>query len=144
MHSLRASILLLALAAAGVFVPNASARDGVEIDSSTYAAIAFSPSTGKYGYAWNCGTLTQARRIALSYCKESDAEVVTWVQFGWAVLVIGEDGSYGYATAYGEGASSADAQSKATRELRKYSDKPIKTILIVCSGDVQPKIINRK
>src|SRR5438552_1120659 len=90
MKTLRAPIVLLALAAAAVFTPSAPARDVIEINPDRYGAIAFSPSTGKYGYSYDCGSRAQAERIALSYCKESDARPLTWVQFGWAVLVIAD------------------------------------------------------
>jgi hypothetical protein len=144
MKCLHASLMLLALGVAAVFTPKAPARDVIEIDPDRYAAVAFSPSTGKYGYGWNCGSLGQAERIALSYCQEPDAKVISWVRFGWSVLVISEDDAYGHATSYGDGASSRIALDRATAQMRKHSDKPIKTILIVCSGNVQPKIITAK
>jgi hypothetical protein len=134
-----ATLVLSALAL--TLSPAVAGADEVVIDSNTYAAIAFSQKTGKYGYAWNYRSLGAAQRAALSRCPEADAEVVAWVNFGWAVLVISEDGASGYATSYGEGSTSGDAYRLALREMRKHSDAPVKTILIVCSGDVQPRVI---
>jgi serine/threonine-protein kinase len=144
MNLLRSAVALLALSVAAVLTPAAPARDNVEIDPDHYAAIAFSPSTGAYGYGYDCGTLGQAQRLALSHCREADARVICWVRFGWAALVIAEDGSYGYDTSYGGGSTSRDALEKATRQLRKNSDSPVKIALIVCSGDVRPQVITRK
>jgi hypothetical protein len=143
MKTLQAALLVLALALAGLCVPAASAQEVVRINSDTYAAIAYSPSTQHFGYAWDCGTLDQARRMALARCNEDDAKVLTWVQFGFAALVIADDGAYAYAEVHGAGTSGKDAFDEAKAELRKVTDSPIKTILIVCSGDVDPIVINR-
>jgi len=125
------------------FFPAPAPADDVKIDPDTYAAIAFSPKTGKYGYAWNYSTRAAAEKAALSECKADDAKVVTWVQFGWAVLVIAEDNAYGYDEVHGDGANSKDAYDSALKELRKNSDAKVKTIIIVCSGDVKPKVITK-
>jgi hypothetical protein len=61
-----------------------------------YGAIAYSPSTGKYGYSYNCYSEGEAERIALRNCRAADAEVEVWVENGWAALAVGDDGSYGY------------------------------------------------
>lgn len=125
------------------FFPTPAPADDVTIDSNSYAAIAFSPKTGKYGYAWNHSTRAGAEKAALSECKADDAKVVTWVKFGWAVLVIGEDNAYGYDEVHGDGANSKDAYESALKELRKHSEAKVKTIIIVCSGDVKPKVITK-
>jgi hypothetical protein len=140
MKKLLSTLVLSALAL--TLSPATADADTVEIDSNTYAAIAFSQKTGKYGYAWNYRSRAAAQREALARCPGADAEVVAWVNFGWAVLVIGEDGASGYATAYGEGATSGDAYRNALGEMRKHSDARVKTVLIVCSGDVRPKVID--
>lgn len=139
MKTLVTSFVLAALALA--FFPAPASAEDVQISSDTYAAIAFSPKTGKYGFAWNHSSRYSAERAALANCKADDAKVVTWVNFGWAVLVIGEDNAYGYDVTFGEGATSGDAYKSALKEFRKHSQSKVKTVLIVCSGDVQPKVI---
>lgn len=117
--------------------------DDIRIDPDTFGAIAYSPKTGKYGYAWNQTTRRAAERVAVAECKEDDAKLLTWVQFGWAVLVIAEDKAYGFDEVHGPGATDADAEEKAMKELRKRTDAKVKTIVIVCSGDVKPKVIEK-
>ena len=46
----------------------------------------------------------------------------------------------GYATSYGKGATDDDAYRSALKELRKHSSANVKRIVIVCSGDVAPKV----
>ncbi len=136
MNRMHLAALTLALTLAGVSGPVALAQRRIEINGNNYAAIAYSPSTQSYGYCYDCGTLGYAKRQALSHCPEADARILTWVQFGWAALVVAEDGAYGYSTTWG--GSAQDALVKAKRELRKHTNRPIKKTLIVCSGDVDP------
>jgi len=46
------------------------------VEHATFAAIAYSRSTGTYGSSSDCSTLAEAERGALSHCKEHDARVV--------------------------------------------------------------------
>jgi hypothetical protein len=141
MKKIVATLVLSALAL--TLSPSPAGADEVTIDSDTYAAIAFSPKTGQYGYAWNYRSLPAAKRAALARCPEADAEVVAWVNFGWAVLVIAEDGSYAHATTYGRGATDRDAYRKALGQLRKVTNSRVQTVLVVCSGNVTPKVISQ-
>jgi len=138
MFLIRIAALTLAVALAPAF-----ADERVVVNPDRYAAIAYSPATGAYGYGYDCGTRREAERRALAECDAPDAKLLTWVQFGWAALVVSDDGYYGHATTYGRGANSADARADAIAELRKRSKSPIKLVLIVCSGDVEPIVIER-
>jgi serine/threonine-protein kinase len=111
------------------------------IDGTRYAAIAFSPKTGKWGFGYNHPSRASAERAALNKCPASDARVLTWARMGWIVLVIAEDGAHGYAQVHGEGASLSAAMSKALAHLRKHSSSKVKTIVRVCSGGVEPSIL---
>jgi hypothetical protein len=142
MKTLIAGFVLSALSLALVAAPVAKADD-LKIDPDKYGAVAYSVKTGKYGYGYNYGTRAQAERAALSEVKADDAKVLTWVQYGWIVLVIADDGAYGYDEVHGDGVSDKDAVAKATKELRKHSQAKIVTTVIVCSGDVKPKIITK-
>lgn len=142
MNSLRFGIVIVALA--GVFGFGASARAEVKtIDSNTHAAIAFSKSTGKYGYAYNYGSRYSAEQAALSRCKESDAKIVGWVKYGWLVLFVGDNNSHGVAWEWGDGADRKVAYDRAKANCEKHTKK-FKAIVILCSGDVDPITIEYK
>jgi hypothetical protein len=139
MKSLRATLVLATLTLAGLFAPAAQAQ--VQIRSDTYAAVAYSPSTGKYGYGWNYSSKYAAERAALSECRVADARIVGWAKFGWLVLVVADDNAYGVAPAWGEGATAAQACQGALRELRKRSNAKVTDVVILCSGNVRPRVI---
>jgi hypothetical protein len=142
MKTLVATFVLSALTL-GLFPAPTAKADEFKINPDRYGAIAFSPKTKKYGYAWNYSTREGAEKAALSEVKEDDAKNLTWVKFGWAVLVIAEDGAYGYDVVYGDGVTDGEAITKATKQLRKHSEAKIVTTVIVCSGDIKPKVITK-
>jgi len=84
---------------------------------SYYAAIAYSPATGKYGYSYNFTTLADAQRRALAHCPAKDARVVVWSKEGYCALATGKDGSYGW----GYGTTAAQAQAHALAECNKLT-----------------------
>lgn len=131
------ALFLVALAAPATAAP-------VTIDADTYAVVAYSPSTGKIGWAWNYRVYNTAARVALKNCGERDARVVNWARFGWLVLVVSEDKSYGTATSYGKGATAATAYTEALKELRKHSTSKVTDVIVLCSGDVAPKVFKLK
>jgi hypothetical protein len=118
----------------------ASQAQADTIDFSTYGAVAFSSSTGSYGYAWNCGTRGEAEQAALARCTASDARIVGWVQGGWLVLAIGENNSYGIGWEYGDGATNTVAQQRAIDECHARGEK-VRTLICLCSGDIDPVIL---
>jgi serine/threonine-protein kinase len=80
-----------------------------------YAAIAYSPSTGKYGYSYSYGSRCVAERAALDRCRTADASVVVWTRNAWCVLALGDDvGEYGWAWS----TSLSCAKSRALAECR--------------------------
>jgi hypothetical protein len=141
MKLLRAAFALLAFAAP--FLAPPAGAENHKIDPDRYGALVYSPKTGKYGYSWNHTTREAAEKAALAECKEPDAKVLTWVKFGWAALVIAEDNAYGYDEVHGDGVTDADAEKKAVKHLRQQTDAKVKTVVIVCSGDVKPKVIKK-
>jgi serine/threonine-protein kinase len=118
------------------FAPRAQADS---IDFSTYAAVAFSSSTGSYGYAWNYGTRGEAEQAALSRCTASDGRIVGWVQGGWLVLAIGENNLYGVGWEYGDGATNTVAEQRAINECHSRGDN-VRTLICLCSGDIDPAV----
>lgn len=132
-------ILTMLVLACGVSLASNQSARAVDIDFSRYAAIAYSPSTGEYGYGWNHYSKGAAERTALSHCKYPDAKIVGWVQGGWVVLAIGADNSYGCDCAYGNGAQLSVAAEKARRECHRQGGR-VKTYVHVCSGDYDPQV----
>jgi hypothetical protein len=117
--------------------------DVVYFDTYRYAAVAYSTSTGEYGYAYDYGTLAGAKRAALTNCSADDAEIVGWVQGGFIVLAIGEDNSYGIGWEYGDGARLRDAAHTAETNCKSHGVRVVKLICL-CSGNVAPQIISAK
>jgi len=119
------------------------ARADISIDFSRYEAVAYSPTTGKYGYAYDYGSRAAAERAALGHCKAADAGIVGWVKAGWIVLAVADDNAFGIGYCHGNGANSVTAHVDALNDCRiqTKSIKPPKIKLIVCSGDVAP-IVN--
>ncbi len=122
--------------------PAQSAPNIIFFRGDTYAAIAYSPKTGKYGYAYGQSTRDMAEGIAKRRCKAADAKVVTWVHNGWCALAIGENGTYGVGWSYGNGATNRDAKLNALDECQKRSKKA-RLLLCVCSIDRQPEIFDK-
>jgi serine/threonine-protein kinase len=82
------AILCLVLASALWLVGSAVAG------SDRYAAVAFSPSTGAYGYGNGYATKAEAIQRARRECGESDA-VTKWARNAWLALAVSGDGGYG-------------------------------------------------
>lgn len=118
------------------FAPPAQADT---IDFSTYAAVAFSSSTGSYGYAWNYGTRGEAEQAALARCTAGDARIVGWVQGGWLALAIGEKNIYGVGWEYGDGATNTVAEQRAIDECHARGDN-VRTLICLCSGEIDPVV----
>ncbi len=68
-----------------------------------FGAIAYSPSTGAYGYAYNGVTRWQAESAAVSYCGVFDCRSAVWVNNGCASLAVGFTG-FGYQIGFNSGA----------------------------------------
>jgi serine/threonine-protein kinase len=135
--------LTVAILALATLAPSQqTAKADVSIDFDRYAAIAYSPKTGKFGYAWNWGSRSQAESQALSECKADDAKVVGWVKGGWLALAVADDNAYATGYEYGDGASSANACQKAIDDCKEQtkSKNPPKIKVVVCSGDYAPKV----
>src|SRR5581483_4497396 len=97
-----------------------------------------SPSTGAWGYGYNCSSRAQAENIALSHCKAPDAEIVAWVNNGFVALALGDDrGVYGYGYHWGDGASAAEAMRIALQNCQNRTTGA-HVVVCVCSYDVPP------
>ncbi|MCE9534661.1 MAG: DUF4189 domain-containing protein [Planctomycetes bacterium] len=145
MTTIRYSLVLALLSLIGLNSMAAPAKADVEIDFDTYAAVAYSPKTGKYGYAWNWRSRAQAERVALANCIEADAKVVGWVKAGWLVLAVSDDNDYGVGYAFGQGASTRDAKIDALNECAKHNKgkNPPKIKVLLCSGNYAPQVYGK-
>lgn len=79
-----------------------------------YGAIAYSPTTGRYGYTYNYEYLGDAENDAIANCNASDAVIATWARNEWCALAVSDDGSYGWSSAPTEAEAEAEALSYCT------------------------------
>lgn len=71
-------------------------RDATLYDKTDYwAAIAFSPSTGKYGSTCEWTSRVNAERVARENCNAADARVVVLCCNGWCALALGKPAATG-------------------------------------------------
>jgi hypothetical protein len=83
-----------------------------------YAAIAYSQSTGSIGYSYNCGSLAEAKQLALQNCDGEDADVVSWARNAYCALALGaDDGAYGQSW----GRTRAEAERLALQACAQYA-----------------------
>jgi Domain of unknown function (DUF4189) len=118
------SLVLAAAAALWTATPAHAADD-------TYAAIAYSPDTGHYGYAAGFSSRAAAEFEALNQCEGADAQVVIWGRNAYVALAVGEDGSYGYAW----GSTETIARRIALQKCRDYGAGQPRIVVCVYSGD---------
>lgn len=111
----------LAIAVAGVFAAIAPAQNRtIEISANSYAAIAYSPSTGKYACAYDLRSRKAAEKEAIAKCDAPDATVAGWVNRGFCALALGEDKScWGVGWSYGGGSSNDAAKDYALDDCKK-------------------------
>jgi Domain of unknown function (DUF4189) len=79
-----------------------------------HAAIAYSASTGQYGYSYGFSDLGDAETDAINRCGATDAVVVTWSRNEWCSLALSDDGSYGWGSGETQDESDANAMSACT------------------------------
>jgi serine/threonine-protein kinase len=133
MNSLRIFFIVALAAAAGVwpgFKGTAAARE-ITIAKHSFAALAYSPATGKYGIAYSCPNRATAEQKATADCGAEDARAVCWVEKGFLALALGADKSFwGTGWSYGNGASAPAARQSALNSCReKTSGAYIETYL---------------
>jgi len=87
-----------------------------------YAAIAYSPSTTKYGYAYGKSSRAAAENTARAYARASDARVVIWCKNAWCALARSNRGN-AWGAAWGS--SKAAASNAALRNCPSGSGKYI-------------------
>src|SRR4051812_10555301 len=107
------------------------------INPERFAAIAYSPSTGKYGYSYNYRSRSAAESAALEHLPQPDARIVCWVQAGFCALAKGDDKSeWGVGYSYGKGARTEDAREAAVEECGKRTTHPYLAVLLLSDGQL--------
>jgi hypothetical protein len=118
----------------------ANATDWIDIDDDSYAAIAYSQSTGRYAYAYNYGSRWSAEKAALRQLDKEDGKIVCWVNNGFCALALGDDvGCYGTGYEWGDGASNLDAANRARSECAKRTAGAHVVLVISSDGQVIQK-----
>jgi serine/threonine protein kinase, bacterial len=79
-----------------------------------WGAIAYSESTGRYGYVYDYPSQAAAINSAVERCKAQDCRAVVWFKNSCAALAKGGT-NYGYSI----GDTRADVEAKALAECRK-------------------------
>lgn len=92
---------------------DAAGRLGATVHAS-FAAIAYSPSTGKWAYTSGCQDLATAQNNALDRVGTIDARLAIWVENGYAALAKTAAGRYAWAWS---ATSRADAEQRAKNFL---------------------------
>jgi hypothetical protein len=140
MFKFRSASLTLAVFAAalfsGTFAGAAARADSIAINENSYAAIAYSPSTGKIGYSYNKCCRHHAEEGALKACPEPDARIVCWVNDGFCAIALGDDKTtWGSGWSYGDGASNTKAIDYALDKANKNTKNA--RVELVLSSDGQ-------
>jgi hypothetical protein len=76
---------------------------------TTYGAIAYSPSSGSFGYSYEHANRTQAESRAVRECGKDDCKVATWFFNNCGAVAAASNGAWGGA----QGGSERTAQSAA-------------------------------
>lgn len=88
--------------------------------ADTYCGIAFSPSTGAFGYSFNQASAEAARSVAIRNCeshsKQRDSVSYT-ARNAWAALAVGRGNGY----AWGWGTTKAIAEKNALQACARYT-----------------------
>ena len=114
----------------------ARANKVITIDRNSYAAIAYSRSTGQYGYGYNYRSRRAAEKAALAKCNAPDAFIANWVNWGFAALALGNDKSVcGIGYVYGPSCKVSDAIDAAKKNCSEGTTGVY--VVVVLSSDGQ-------
>jgi hypothetical protein len=91
-----------------------TAFGSVQADDN-YGAIAYSESTGNWGYSYDYGSRAQAENSALGRCGRGDCEIKVWFKNSCGALAKASNGALGWSYAAD---SRAEAESLALSECR--------------------------
>jgi len=124
----RTAVLAVVMAAAGMLSLAAPAAARAD---DTFAAIAYSESTNRYGYSYGYDSRAGAEDRAITECKADDAKIVVWGRNAYVALAVSDEGAYGYAWASTEG----QAKRLALQKCRDFGGNTARVAVCVFSGD---------
>jgi uncharacterized protein DUF4189 len=131
----RTSFLAIALTCFLAAIVHAQENTTMEISRSSYAAIAYSPATGKYAYASDYRSRPAAEKAALAKCGAEDAVIACWVNWGFCALALGSDKScWGVGWQYGGGANNHQARDRALEDCRNRTTGVYTAIILSSDG----------
>jgi len=102
---------------------------GYRNSNAQFGSIAYSKSTGHWGYSYGYGDPTSANLGARNYCGKDDCEVMVVFWNGCGALAKGRNGGMGWGTA----GSRSGAESQALQECNSI-DSDCEVICWACSG----------
>ncbi len=76
-----------------------------------YGAIAYSDSTGNWGYSHDYGSRAQAENSALRRCKSDDCEIKVWFKNSCGALAKASNGALGWSYAADDRAEAESRRS---------------------------------
>lgn len=97
---------------------------------ATFASIAYSVETGRYGVSYGLGSRWSAENRALQFCAEADCQIVTWVQGGCTAISRSEDGQV---LGWGVSTTKYNARSVAQRGCFSNGGEKCRTHAWACS-----------
>jgi serine/threonine-protein kinase len=126
----------LAVVVSGILAAFVQAQDRtLEISRSSYAAIAYSPATGQYGYSYDYRSRKAAEKAALEKCGADDARIACWVNFGFCALALGNDKScWGVGWKYGNGANNRKADNDAIEDCKTQTTGVHTAVILSSDG----------
>jgi Domain of unknown function (DUF4189) len=126
MKNLNRPVWLVLFALALAFLPALQAQD-----DDKFAAVAYSPKTGRWGYGCNYSTKAEAIARAKRECGSKDART-NWCKNAWIALAISDDSKGGWGSAWGN--TREEAQAAARREClaRNPDARVIATVSATC------------
>lgn len=102
--------------------------------TTNFGAIAYSDSTGAYGWAYNYDSRQGAERAAIGFCRDTedeaqDCRVLAWFNGACGALAIDPDGPYGADW----GRTRQDAATKALVVCRESGGEACEVEQVVCA-----------
>lgn len=121
----------IVLSLQGIFSPWTFADD-------RFGAIAYSKSSGRYGYGFGKTSRSDAENAALQECGSSDAFIAVWAKNRWIALAAGYGTTYGYGWS---GESEADAQSRSLSACSEHGSGCHVLVSVYAGGYGKAKVV---
>jgi len=97
-----------------------------------WAAIAISPSTGKYAYSCECTSFDVADRASREKCNAPDARAVVVCGNGWCALALGDDKpgrDFGWGVGWAPGQKAAETYAlEGAREKKLHNPRVVYSV----------------